>query len=743
MPDSFRRLLIATAAALLPLPGAAQERLPPYQADTLVVTSKRYPALPAELPQRVEVITERELTRSSADELADVLKEHAAVDVVQYPGLLSAVGIRGFRPEIGGSNQRTLLLVDGRPAGTTNLATFDLGALERIEVLKGPSSSLYGSGAMGGAVNLITRRSTGALSGRLAAGYGSFETSELSGRIGGSLSPRIDFDAGGARFSRGDDYRVGEGNFFRGLVGSEEATRILFDRTTEPADEIGDGVLRPNSRYGYGSASARVGIRLMEGLRGDLRGDLFRAADVETPADLYDPFQSLGQKDLDRHSGDLSLSGVRGRHAPLLRAFRAEESAEYYATWAPDPFVSYVSDAATNGIQLQDIIAVGGHTLTAGVDYTAIDTRSRAFSGANEERAPFTPNAAASAAALFAETKLSLLSGRLVTTLGGRADRTSLELRSTPLRSDIVPGTAAFTVFSPSAGAQLTAGGGVRVHGTVGSAFVAPDAFRKAGLSLQSGRSGAIVTVGNAGLAAERSLTYDVGVGLERRELGVNADVTYFRTRVDDRITPVFAAFPTASAPRTSAGDTVATVITYANANEARMEGVEWRVGYDLGARAGYRYSLRIFANATHIWRAEERVRGVAVDAARFAGRTDFRPEEVLGALSFTGERERDIYSVADATLNYGVEYDDLRRISVRVAGRYVGERLDQDFTDSRFPDVRYPAFATLDAVATLRLGGRYTAAFLVDNLTDENYYEKRGFSLPGRSLRLRLSAEM
>lgn len=732
------------AAAAIPGTAEAQEKLPGYLADTVVVTTKRYPALRTEIPQKIEVITGTDLRRSTADELADVLKEQAAVDVVQYPGLLSGVGIRGFRPEIGTINPRTLVLIDGRPAGTSNLSTIDLNAIERIEVLKGPASSLYGSSAMGGAVNLVTRRSAGAPGGRLSAAYGSFETAQLSGRVGGALARGVDGDLGFTYFSRGEDYRVGEGSFFRDLVGSEQATRIFFDRSTEPAAEIGDGLVRPNSRYDYASGFGRLGLRLGDAWRVDARGELFRADDVLTPPDLYSSFDQGGRKDLDRRTGDLAFRGTLGRHAPLLRLFAADEAADYYATWAEDPFVSYVGETRTWGLQLQDAVRLGAHALTAGFDYTSARASSRAFADAATAIGPYTPNSAVHSAALFAEGKLSLLDERLTATLGGRLDRVTLDLRETPLRPDVVAEEEDFLVFNPSAGLQYALAGGARVHGTVGRAFVAPNAFHKAGLSLQPGWNGggAVVTVGNRELGPERSLTYDVGVGIERRALGLGADVTYFRTRVDDRVTPAVAFFPAEGAPRTAEGDVVGTVITYVNASEATMEGVEWRLGYDLGVLADYRWSLRLFANATHFLATEETAQGVAVDAGRFAGRSDFRPEEVLGALSFQGETTREIYSVADATVTYGVEFDDLRRFSTRLSGRYVGERLDQDFSHERFPDVRYPAFMTLDLVSTMRLADRYAVSLLVDNLTDENYYEKRGFSLPGRSLRLRLSAD-
>lgn len=734
---------LAVAAAL---PGAARAQQEPRAEtlDTVVVTTKRYPALRTELPQKIEVIGRRDLERTPADELADVLKKQAALDVIQYPGLLSGIGIRGFRPEFSGIAKHTLLLVDGRPAGATNLATIDLNAIERIEVLKGPASSLYGSSAMGGAVNLITRRSTGGLGGSASLAYGSWETLDLSARAGGSLTSRLDADFGLSRFSRGADYRVGEGNLFRGWVGSTEATKLLSPTESEAVPERGDGALRPNTRYTYGAGNGRLGFQLSDAFRVDVRGEAFQADDAETPGDLYvdgDPGQ---RKNLERRSGDVSLSGARGRHAPLLRAYAASETTDFFDTYAADPYVSFTSETETRGVQLQDVVRFGAQALTAGVDYHFAGETSGVFTGEAQPSAPYSPDAATRSAAAFAEARLALPGGRLSGTVGGRFDRVGLEIRETPLRPDWQPDEETFTVFNPSAGLQYAAAPGIRLHGTVGRAFVAPNAFGRAGLSVQRGAGGvASITVGNPELDPESSVTWDVGAGVERRSLGLDADVTYFDTRVRDRISSVRASFPAGARPVTAGGDPVGSVSTYVNANRARMSGVEWRLGWDLGALAARRYSLRLFANATHYLEREETARGVQVDAARFAGRTDFRPEEVAGALVFGDDAEQQIRNVAGATVNYGVEWDDLRRFSTRLTGRYVGSRTDQDFTDfSRISDIEYPAFMTLDLVSTVRLADRYALSVLVDNLTDENYYEVRGFNLPGRALRLRLTAD-
>ena len=132
---------------------------------TMVVTARRAEAKIEETPQRIEIIGTEQIESTPSLDLTDTLKKNSSVDVIQYPGNLSGIGIRGFRPEFSGINKHSLLLIDGRPAMGTNLSLINMDRVERIEVLKGPASALYGSQAMGGVVNVITRESKGPLNG--------------------------------------------------------------------------------------------------------------------------------------------------------------------------------------------------------------------------------------------------------------------------------------------------------------------------------------------------------------------------------------------------------------------------------------------------------------------------------------------------------------------------------------------------------------------------------------------------
>jgi vitamin B12 transporter len=736
---------ILLAALLLAEGAGAQERpvpgdtLPRYELEPVVVTARRYAVDRSELPQQVVVVSRRDLEHTPAEHLLDVLKKTAGVEVIQYPSLLAGIGIRGFRPEFFGINTRTLVLVDGRPAGAANLATFDVGQLERIEVMKGPAAALYGSNAMGGVVNLVTRESRDGVAGRAEVAYGSWQTREARGRAGGRLVAGLDFDVDLSLLEQGEDYRLGSGNLFRGLVGSDSVTKVFADGTEARLADPRDGRLVDGSQLGYRSGSLRLGGAVAPGWRAEVRAEAFRADEVQTPADLLTTGQS-GLKNVRRGSTELRLRGVAGAGAPLLRVYSATDDFDYLATKADGPYPASTTGVTTRGAQAQGSRGFAGHLLTAGVDHTRRSSSTLRWDSLGTRLAPWSPDAGVYSTAGFAEALLRLPRGT-VATLGGRADRITLDLRETEHLPAWEPGRDHFLALSPSAGITVPTAAGLRLRGSLGRAFVAPEAFHRAGRAVSRGSGGvASVTVGSRDIEPERSLTWEAGIGAVRPNLGLEADLTYFSTSVADRITSVYAGFAADDRPRMTDGTEVGAVTTYVNAHRALLQGLEASLAYDVGAALGWSRSLRAALSGTHMLRSVERVSSPSIESGAFSGRVDFRPEEVRGALTFAEPTEVRIRNVAARTVTGHLHYDDGRRLSARLGGRYVGERLDSDFVDWMNPgDVLYPAFLVVDGSAVLRLGSRTRVGLEAANLTDENYYESRGANLPGRTLKLRL----
>lgn len=731
------RRIVATAllgVAAATGPALAQTSDPPSDTlrrvvlDTLQVRALRLPTPLDRVPQTVRLVTATDVARTPATTLAELLKKTAAVDIVEYPGLLAGIGLRGFRPETGGLHPRTLVLFDGRPAGAVNLTTFDLGSLERIEILEGPASALYGTNAMGGVVHLVPRRTTGAPRGRLVVGRGSWDQTDLQARGGGRLVGPLDADVDLAFYRQGEDFRIGR-------RGRPTATKIFPDGRRQVVADTGQGRVRPNTRFDYATGRLRLGAALATGWRAELQGEGFEASDVNYPGDIYSPFDGSGRKAVRRRSADAELRGALGTWTPRLRLFRAWENADYFAAGTPS-YVNYASALRTEGGQLQAEGTLGPTRLLAGLDLTRRRATSASYSGPNQPTAPYSPNTRSTATAGFLQTQTER--GPLVLHAGLRLDRTALTTETTPLRPDIQPGTRSFTAVNPSFGVRWNDPSGLRLRASAGRAFVAPDPFTTAGLARRAGPGNTVsFTAGNPTLAAEAAWSAEAAVGGRRGPLDLEA--TFFTSWVDDRITPVRAAFPAGQRPRTADGAEVTSVQTYVNAASATLAGWQWRL--TLAPRLGPG-TLRLYADGVHYLRTEERRARVSVDASRFAGATNFRPEQVTQALVFGPDTTVTILNVARATVVGGAEWTGPSGLALRLQGRYVGRRRDIDYSDfANISDIELPAFLTWDASAAwpLRRGLRLEAS--VANLTDAYVYEKRGYPLPGRTFRLRLVA--
>lgn len=152
----------------------------PLELPPLLTTATKTPRPFRDSPVPASVVTSREMRMSGAATLKDVLAEQTGLNLVQDHG--SGVQIQGLSPDY------TLILVDGEPAvgrtaGTLNLERFKVGGIDQVEIVRGPSSSLYGSEALGGVVNLVTRRPVDPFSTAFRSRYGTHHTMETSASL--------------------------------------------------------------------------------------------------------------------------------------------------------------------------------------------------------------------------------------------------------------------------------------------------------------------------------------------------------------------------------------------------------------------------------------------------------------------------------------------------------------------------------------------------------------------------------
>ncbi len=635
----------------------------------MAVTATRSKEDVKKIPAKIEVIDRQDVALTVGETLTEQLKKNSAINVIEYPGALAGIGIRGFRPEFSGITKHSLILINGRPAGATNLATILSDNMERIEVLKGPASSLYGGEAMGGVVNIITRKNTGALTGMAEVGYGSFATYFLKTALGGEMGKGFDFDLSARRFEQGDDFKMGNGR------------------------------KRANTAYKTRNGSLRIGRDLGESWRLDMSGDLYQGREIETPGDLFDGDTKSGRKDIDRYGLDFNIAGALSADNTLsLTVYKTKESSESYRNFTGftnpvqvAPYQSFDSEIDWLGFQVKDEHSWAGHRFIVGIDYQDINKKSRSYNQDGSRKAPFSPDEGRENWAGYLETIGTFLNNRLTSTLGARYDTFKVETKATPFKTDFRANAERFSTFSPRAGLSFNVGQGIRLHSTVGKAFVPPGAAQLAGYAERVVSGVTMITRGNADLDPEFSLSFDLGIAYDRPQLGLSMDLSYFHTDVDDRIS------------RVTNGNTT----TFENSLGAVMEGLESDLSFDVGAPLEWERSVSLFVNATYMLKAEEEVAGGA---------------------------KRDIQNVAEYILNYGLQYDD-GRFDGKLHFRSRGRMKDTEWNTAGFPETEYPAFTVVDLVLRTAFFEKNRLTLKIDNLFDKDYFEKKGFPKPGRAV--------
>lgn len=326
---AFGLTLLAAA-----LPVASQSTAPVYQGAETVVTAGRVEQRLADALRTVVVVTARDIESSGQLSLAQVLQQFGGVETATSGGIGSATSIF-----LRGSNSsHALVLVDGvrigsATLGTTAIENIPLAQIERIEIVSGPASGLYGSDAIGGVIQIFTRSGNRSPGASVSAGYGTYNTRSLRAQLGGS--------EGGTSYSLAAGYHETDGH---------NATRptISFDRYN-PDD---DGYRNTN-------VSAKLSHRFDE--RNELGAALLHS-DGRTKFDNGLATDDRTEQSLSTVSA-FSRNRFTERWESLVRLARGRDDSESVGSF-PDRFRTDQDQALW-----QNTFRFEGQTVIAGLEY--------------------------------------------------------------------------------------------------------------------------------------------------------------------------------------------------------------------------------------------------------------------------------------------------------------------------------------------------------------------------------------
>jgi outer membrane receptor protein involved in Fe transport len=218
------------------LPAYAAEKEGPVKMQEVVVTATKTERFLDEVPGRIQVITKEDIQLAPGQKIDDYLNNLSGVSVIRPNGIYTMtpnVSLRG----LGAEGARTLVLVNGMPinksdTGEVNWNRINVDDIERIEVFKGPGSSLYGNNAMGGVINIITKTPEKPFEANMSGKYGTYNTYGVNAAISGSPSGK----------TSGPYYRAS--GFYQnsdGYISTPESARTAY--TTERFLEEANGAL--------------------------------------------------------------------------------------------------------------------------------------------------------------------------------------------------------------------------------------------------------------------------------------------------------------------------------------------------------------------------------------------------------------------------------------------------------------------------------------------------------------------
>ncbi|MFN8061479.1 MAG: TonB-dependent receptor [Vicinamibacterales bacterium] len=541
------RVTVAADAA----PAEIELRLAVGAVSEDLVVAAAYTELPlSTVPSHVTTVSGDDMRRTQAESVADAVRF--------APGMtVAATGGRGGLTTVfarGGESDYTTVLVDGVRTnlfgGLFDFAHLSVADIERVEIVRGPQSALFGSDAIGGVISVVSRGASG-LRGDLSVGGGTYGTGTVDAGFGGSL----------ARLELSGSLSHAASDGFTGVapVPGERVSNDDYARSS--------GGLR--ARYATAAGSLTGSFRLGRHDRGN------PGPYGSDPNHTYGGIDRVSRERSDNR--ELSVAGNRrvgDAWQWRSQLTHATTDSDFASPFGP----SHSLTSRTNARTLVDATVHPLLSATAGVEYGRERATSTYIVGASGAVVPVER----STVAAFGEARLST-SSRWLVAAGVRVER----IERAPLDADPSgfpprPTLAADTVVSlnPKVSGTYRLRRGTdegtewtRIRVNAGTGIRAPDAFE-------------IAFTDNPSLAPERSRSYDVGVEHAMHRGALVFEGVYFDNRYDDLIVAVGRSFASASHFRTD------------NVSNARARGLE--------AHATARTTRGLWVGASYTFLASE-----------------------------------------------------------------------------------------------------------------------------------------
>lgn len=478
-------VLIMFGASLVRAGNPSQAKSSSTELDEMVVTSSRTKEMKRDVTTNITVVSGEDISLYPVDDLGELLEQLNIGHIQQYPGASTSIGIRGFRTDTTGNDLggHVLILLNGRRAATGNVAKIMTKNIERIEIIRGPASVQYGSAAVGGVINVITKQGKGKPTVFIEGGLGSFGREE--GTVGGS-GTWGNFDFSGA-FTRRlqDEYDTADGH---------EYDNTGYDDKEFASLNLGYEFL-PENRLGFIYTS-------------------FDAEEVGNPG-YFSSLDTDDYTDKENESFDIIYDGQtpEGLLSWKARYFQTDDD-DYWMSTSEWGLSESERETDQEGAQAQISFNPGFTRITAGADWVNYEIDSTWDPKETEYDNP----------SYFILGKTKLLDEKLIFSGGIRYDDYELEVKEGQGEDEDDDHV------SPRLGLAYLYNDSLKLRLNYGEAFVMPTPQQMA----SDYKSWGVHYLGNPSLDPEESQTYEAGIDLNFKDFF--GSLTYFYTDFEDKI---------------------------------------------------------------------------------------------------------------------------------------------------------------------------------------------------------------
>ncbi|OAH31527.1 TonB-dependent receptor [Methylorubrum populi] len=577
MPRAIFPLVLLLAGSTHSVSAMAQEGTPvvgsaAVSLDELVVTATGRPEPRSEIAGTVQVIDRTTIENTTAKSVTDLLAENAVGFFSEWTPGQTSINIRGGATDGQGKDFRSqvLVLMNGRRAGTANLSKLSIADVERIEIVRGPSSVIYGSQNIGGVINIILKTGRTA-PGPLVEGIGGvWGLAQGRAQTGGVVGP-FDYYLGLSGAKR-DDYYAGSGDRMANTQWNRMGITGALGFQIDPNQRL-DFTLRTDGIYGVGFRGSGGNLYSRDNrINGSFDASYTGRTD-DGRASLFAQFYSVTDEDRFKWASPVQRGGT-GLPVPGTQA----------------DFNSRYLDIL--GTRFQPRVSLfAGNDLLLGWDWETSRLRSDRFrvgvpGNPLAQVSPQDNNQTDQFHALYVEDTQRLFDDRVTLRAGIRQTYGTTSFDPTPFLAGQITGSRPYEATTYSVGATYRATDWAAFRVGASSGFRAPTATEIAAdfNTLGGGR-----VFGNANIRPETSEQIEIGTTLTN---GVSRlDVALFQNIISDRI------ITRSRGPNSNTSDYVN------NAGDVVIRGIEVQYETDMIRTLGWEPGIwrwRAYANGNY-----------------------------------------------------------------------------------------------------------------------------------------------